>query len=159
MVHPVSVCLIVGAVIAVLSNLLRGQLDEAYDTAHICLISLLYYMLLVCLVRTPAGEVAARVAVVDTCILAGLGVADYRGIIHIPSLSVVMEAQYVGGVEMPLRRLGGTSNGMFGDPNDFGLLIASCILYSFYLLGDRSAVLARARCGYYPCPCCCMPCR
>jgi O-antigen ligase len=114
---------------------------------------LLYYMLLVCLVRTPARvKWLLASLVVDTCILAGLGVADYRGIVHIPSLSVVMEVQYVGGVEMPLRRLGGTSGGLFGDPNDFGLLIASCIIYSLYLLGDRSAGLARRAVWVLPMP-------
>ncbi len=139
-VHPVTVCVIGVVATAILSNLLRGQLEEAYDTANFCMITFLYYILLVCLVRTPARmKYLLASLVIDTCIIAGLGVDDYRGIVHIPNLAVVTEFQYVDGEEVPYRRLSGTQSGLFGDPNDLALLIAGCIIYSLYLLGDRSA--------------------
>ena len=42
---------------------------------------LLYYMLLICVIRTPARlKWLLASLVVDGCILAGLGVADYQGV-------------------------------------------------------------------------------
>ena len=117
---------------------------------------MLYYMLLFALsrrLRARAGGPQSPGGL-DTRILALLWVGDYRGVIHIPQplRSCALELQYVDGVEMPLRRLGGTEGGLFGDPNDLGLLIASCVIYSFYLLGDRSAGPPRPASWVLPLP-------
>ena len=47
--------------------------------------------------------------IVDGCIVAGLGVADYKGIVQIPNLIIVTEVQYnADGEAIPFRRLAGT---------------------------------------------------
>ena len=91
--------------------------------------------------------------VIDTCIIAGLAVADYRGIVQIP------EPRHrdggtvrCDGEEVAISKAGRHRSGLFGDPNDLGLLIAGCIIYSLYLLGDRSAGLPRRALWLLPLP-------
>jgi O-antigen ligase len=135
--HPVSVCVMGVVATAILSNLLLGQVDDAFNTADWFFKTVLYYVLLICIVRTPARmKWLLASLVVDGCIVAGLGVADYKGIVQVPNLIMVTENAYVDGVQVSFRRLAGT--GLFGDPNDLSLMIVGCVIYSMYLLGDRS---------------------
>jgi hypothetical protein len=67
-------------------------------------------------------------------------VADYEGIIKVPNLVVVTEVEFnADGEAIPFRRLAGT--GLFGDPNDLSLMIVGCVIYTAYLLCDRSVSL------------------
>lgn len=139
--HPVSICVFGLVATAILSNLLQGQVVEAVDTADGFMKLLLYYMLLVCVVRTPARlKWLLASLVIDGCIVTGLAVADYKGIIQVPNLVVLVEMSYDDGEGVPFRRLAGS--GLFGDPNDLSLMIGGCIIYCTYLLGDRSVPLA-----------------
>jgi len=150
--HPVSVCLFGVLTTAVLSNLLQGQLDAAVNTADIFVKLYLYYVLLLCVVGTPSRlRWLLASLIVDGCIVAGLGVADYKGLIQVPNLVVVTEVLYdADGEPMPFRRLAGT--GVFGDPNDLSLMIVGCVIYTMYLLGDRSVSLARRAIWLIPLP-------
>jgi O-antigen ligase len=138
--HPVSVCVMGVVITALLSNLLQGQVEEAGDTADMFLRIFLYYILLISVVRTPARlKWFLASLVIDGCIVAGLGVADYMGIVQVPGLVMMMENHTVGGETAQFRRLAAT--GLFGDPNDLSLMVVGCVIYSMYLLGDRSVVL------------------
>ena len=85
-------------------------MEEAVDTADWFFKIFLYYLLLVCVVRTPARmKWLLASLVIDGCIVAGLGVADYKGIIQVPNLIIVMEVTYDrDGEEVAFRRLAGT---------------------------------------------------
>ncbi len=149
--HPVSVCVMGVVITALLSNLLQGQVDEAGDTADTFFKIVLYYILLISVVRTPARlKWFLASLVIDGCIVAGLGVADYMGIIHVPGLVMMMENHTVGGETAQFRRLAAT--GLFGDPNDLSLMIVGCVIYSMYLLGDRSVALPRRALWLLPLP-------
>lgn len=150
--HPVSVCLIGVFATAILSNLLLGQVGESADTADWFFKHSLYYVLMVCVVRTPARmRWLLASLIVDGCIVAGLGVADYKGLVQIPNLIVVEEFQYdADGEPLAFRRLAGT--GVFGDPNDLSLMIVGCVIYTMYLLGDRSASLPQRAIWLLPLP-------
>jgi len=149
--HPVSLCVIGVVTTAILSNLLQGQVEDAVNTADWFFKIFLYYILLICVVRTPSRmKWLLASLVVDGCIVAGLGVADYMGILHIPNLIILMEVQFVDGEEVLFRRLAGT--GLFGDPNDLSLMIVGCFIYTAYLLGDRSVSPPRRALWLLPLP-------
>ncbi|WP_406695895.1 O-antigen ligase family protein [Singulisphaera sp. Ch08] len=142
--HPIGACVLTLALSAVLSNLVRHGIQEAIETFDVLMKVVLYYILLVIIVRSPSRmKWFLASLVVDGCIVAALGVADYKGIIKIPSLVVLEETRYVDGIEVPFRRL--SSTGLFGDPNDLSLLLVGCVINSLYLVSDRSiAVPLRA---------------
>lgn len=150
--HPVSICVIGVFVTAVLSNLLQGQVTEAVDTADWFFKIFLYYILLVCVLRTPARlKWLLASLILDGCIVAGLGVADYKGIVKIPNLIIMEEYTYDAyGEGTPFRRLAGT--GLFGDPNDLSLMIVGCVIYCMYLIGDKSVAMWRRAIWLLPLP-------
>ncbi len=150
--HPVSICMIGVLATAILSNVLQGQLDVAVDTADWFFKLLLYYILIVCVVRTPVRmKWVLASLIIDGCIVAGLGVADYKGLVKIPNLIMVEEFQYdADGEPLPFRRLAGT--GVFGDPNDLSLMLVGCVIYTLYLLGDRSGSPTRRAIWLLPLP-------
>ena len=156
--HPVSVCVIGVVVTAILSNLLQGQMEEAVDTADWFFKIILYYILLVCVVRTPARmKWLLASLVIDGCIVAGLGVADYKGIVQVPNLIIMTEVHYnADGEEVPFRRLAGTGavrRPERPEPDDRRL-------YHLLHVSARRPVgpaCRAARSGCYPCPCCSRP--
>ncbi|SIO61453.1 O-Antigen ligase [Singulisphaera sp. GP187] len=138
--HPIGVCVLTLASTAVLSNLANGGIQDAADAFDVMSKVFLYYILLVVVVRTPARlKWFLAAMVINGCVVAGVGIADYKGIIRIPSLIVVEEMRYANGQAIPFRRLGST--GLFADPNDLGLFLVGCMINSLYLASDRSVAL------------------
>ncbi|AGA26795.1 O-antigen ligase family protein [Singulisphaera acidiphila] len=135
--HPIGLCVLTVAATGVLSSLAPGGVAEAADTLDVLGKVVFYYILLVVVVRSPARmKWFLASLVVDGCIVAALGVADYKGIYKVPGLAMVEETRFVSGIEVLYRRLGST--GLFGDPNDLSLLIVGCVVNSLYLASDRS---------------------
>jgi O-antigen ligase len=138
--HPISVCVLTVAVTGVLSNLAAGRMEDSAEAFDDLGKVVLYFILLVVVVRSPARMKWFLAAiVVDGCIVASVGVADYKGIMKVPSLVVSEECRFVDGQMIPFRRL--SSTGLFGDPNDLGLLLVGCIIFSLYLITERSVAV------------------
>jgi len=138
--HPVGLCVITVAFTGVLSNLIHGGLADAALTLDALIKVVLYYFLLVVVVRSPVRlKWFLASLVIDGCIVAALGVADYKGYFKVPGLVMIEEVRIVDGESFPFRRL--CSTGIFSDPNDFGLFLAGCLTYSLYLAMDRSGSL------------------
>lgn len=135
-VHPISLCVIAMTATAVVSSLANYGIEAAGETFDVMVKIVLYYLLLVVVMRTPRRlQWFLGSIVVDSCIIALLGIGDYKGYFKIPGLYMVEEARYVDGQEIPFRRLGST--GLFGDPNDLSLLLVGCMVNSLYLATDR----------------------
>jgi O-Antigen ligase len=136
--QPVTVC-VLGLLLAVLlSHLasldLPGALSYGYDFAKMAA----YFMLFVGLVNTPARLrtfLFCMTAFATVAVL--LAVLQYHGFVTLPNLKQVVEGTVdaATGKNDQIVRL--TGSGIFGDPNEVGVLIAMLILPALYWLTDR----------------------
>jgi len=131
--NPITACVLALFSITVLTELLRGRLDAAYDAAEVLGKMAVYFLLLVGLVDTPRKMrwMLQSLLACGVLILA-LAVLDYHQIATIPGMHITVEGVMVDGEWVEERRLGTTS--IFGDPNDCALFINHCILIAVYLV-------------------------
>jgi len=122
--NPITACVLALFSITVLTELLRGRLDAAYDAAEVLGKMAVYFLLLVGLVDTPRKMrwMLQSLLACGVLILA-LAVLDYHQIATIPGMHITVEGVMVDGEWVEERRLGTTS--IFGDPNDCALFICS----------------------------------
>ena len=140
--QPITALVVALLPIMVLSNLVRGQGDLAWDTASTFFKIVLYYMLLVAVVDSTRRLVVFLVAsVLIAVVIMGISVLDFHGYIHVPGLARMTDiVQETDSDYTQIRRMGST--GLFADPNDVSLLIVQNLLIAGYFVADRSSPLA-----------------
>ena len=142
--RPVTVC-VVGLFLAmILSHLAQLDLVNAGVYAVDFFKVLLYYMLFVGLVDSVARlrTFLFWMLVFGTAAV-GLAVLQYHGVVTLPNLNQVKETVHaaVANRETSLLRL--TGSGIFGDPNELGVLTSVLIMVALYWLTDRRSGPAR----------------
>ncbi len=124
--RPITVCAIglLGAV--ALSMVIHGRFDVFDDMFPEFAKVLLYFLLLMAVVDTPARMLSLMGWLVAiTIVLAVLGLLVFHEIIPIPSMTPVLQGEYdpETGQMVQVPRL--CSMGVFNDPNDFCLILTA----------------------------------
>ena len=137
--RPINVCVVCVWVAVVVSHLARLNTFDARETGFEFGKVILYFLLVVALVDTPARlrELLLWLAAFIT-ILAAIAVLHYHGHIEIPSLTILEEREWNSETHefeiTPRLR----STGIFNDPNDLSLILGVGILISLYFAGEKS---------------------
>jgi O-antigen ligase len=129
----------------ILSHLSHGDLYDARIMAVVVLKLLIYFLLLVGLVDTPARlRKFLIVVVVFISATAALSLLNWHEILDIPSLAPVSQNEGADDDDQPdlLYRLLGP--GIFNDPNDFSLILVVGMLISARFAVDKGPAPLRA---------------
>jgi len=133
--RPITVC-VVGLLIAVaLSQISHFQFTTAWNCALEFSKVVVYYLLLVAVVNTPARlRWFLGCTAVFACIHIGMAVVQYHGLIDLPAMRPVEEqarAKENGEIITRFRMCGA---GLFHDPNDLSVLAATTIMLCLFPL-------------------------
>ncbi|HEX8523945.1 MAG TPA: O-antigen ligase family protein [Tepidisphaeraceae bacterium] len=135
---PISFC-VVGLLLAVLcSHLIRFDIKSAQQYGIEFFQFVLYFMLLVVLVSTPARMHKFLIALnIFTLILSAIALADYLGYIHLNTIVMAEETLSTDGkyIGPGLKRLAAT--GIFANPNDLSRILVIGITISLYALMEK----------------------
>src|SRR6516162_784816 len=144
--QPITLC-VFGLLIAILlPSFLTGDVAEAWRTGYYFTKVIVYYLLFVSLVTTPA-----RLRTLLICILAFSGtitllaVLRYHDIIQLDTIQTLedrMQGMY--GSTITIHRLQGT--GIFHDPNELCVLLAAMVPLSLYFSLPSSSLGTRNLC-------------
>jgi hypothetical protein len=135
--RPVNACVVGMLAAIVLSHLSNLELIRAWADGSGFLKLLLYYLLLISVVDTPArlsrllGWLGLCAALVST-----LAVLHYHEIVSVPAIKFLRDSLDGSGDEESLiERLGST--GLFQDPNDMSLMLVMAVTVSLYQIIER----------------------
>jgi hypothetical protein len=142
--QPVTFCVVGLLVTIVLSHLATLKMEEAGRAGIIFLKVVVYYLLLVSVVNTPARLrqflfwIACFVVV-----MAVVTVLQYHEVIQLPTLRILsdIDTDPLTGQQISLRRLQGS--GIFNDPNEFCLMLGAAMPLALYQLTNRRASFLR----------------
>lgn len=127
---PITVCVFAVMAFAVLSHLARFQFGEAYSTFDLTSKIILYYVLMTVLIDSPDRlRQTWKWLGLSIVTITALSVAKYHGFVNIDEIIVTLD-----GDGRELRRLGAI--GIFGDPNDMGLMLALGIPIALYFASE-----------------------
>ena len=136
--RPITACVLGLQVMVVLSLVANLDLAAAGESGFEFFKVVLYYLLLVGLVTSPARirQFIFWFAAFSV-ILTLVAVLQFHGAITLPNLKVLTDRSFDQGrgVEIIYRRL--QSTGVFNDPNDLCLVLVVGILLSVYAIGER----------------------
>ena len=142
--RPVTVCVLGLSLAMILSHLAQMDVGNAAVHGVDFFKVVLYYMLFVGLVDSPARlrTLLFWITVFGT-VTVGLAVLQYHGVITLPNLSQIVEGarDAATGAEGKIVRL--TGSGIFHDPNEVGVLISVLIVLGLYWLTDRRSGAVR----------------
>ena len=131
--------------VVVLSHLAHGNTYDARLGGVDMLKACVFAMLVIALVDTTRRVHTMLLAVVTaTLAVAGLSLLHYHGVLHVPALRAVEQAN-VGAADEPgssVLRLCGI--GVFNDPNDFSLLLVIGMVICGYAMCEGRGVIARS---------------
>ncbi len=137
---PITVCVLGLWAAVVLSLLANLSLTGAGAWGFEFLKMVVYYLLLVGLVDSPARirRFLWWLAVLAAA-LTLLAVLEFHGVITLPNLKPLTDSIYdpVTGRDIAVRRL--QSSGIFHDPNDLCVMLVAGMFLSLYWLGERRA--------------------
>ncbi len=121
--RPVTTCLLVLLASIGISHLSHGFVWGARMSMLEFAKPLTLYLLLIALINTPRRLFAfAKIVALTIASVAGLALLDRQGIVSIAALESVRDRVSSGTEDvLMIERLRGT--GIFGDPNDFGLVL------------------------------------
>lgn len=141
--QPITLCVFGVLAAVVLSQLAMFNFGEAWRTGYFFLKVVVYYLLFVSVVNTPARLRTFIVCLVWLC--AGLTLVtllQYHDVISLPNLKTLIDTETdpVTGEIQPISRL--TASGALGDPNELGVVLAAVVPLALYLLTDRKTTLA-----------------
>ena len=136
--RPITVCVLGMFVIVVITPLMRGGIDEATRNALDFFPMVVYYLLLVGLLDTPARLKLFLVALL--LILATMTLIlllQYHGVINVAALKVFDrgDLDVVTGEVIIIPQLRGS--GLLNDPNDLCMVLTIGLLIGLYLFNDR----------------------
>ncbi|MEJ7636578.1 MAG: hypothetical protein WKF75_00960 [Singulisphaera sp.] len=146
--RPITAC-VVGMVAAVaLSHLARMEVEVAYFQTIEFVKVVLYYLLLVGVVDSTDRLRRFQAAlVVFMAVLAGLALLQWHGVVDMPAFTPLETwdgTDEATGAAIFLPRIRGGPTGVFGDPNDFCLVLIPGLMICLYGLGDRRLRWLRA---------------
>ena len=140
--RPITACVVGLLAAVVLSHLSHFSLGEARTAGEQFVKVVLYYLLLVSTVDSPAKLRTFQHWLVGLIIVvAGLALLQYYNLVNIPALEVLQVLQEGGEVDedtgerFVYARL--RSTGIFNDPNDLCLILSLAIITCLYFAGDR----------------------
>lgn len=135
--QPITLCILGLALVIPIPFLLSGDLGEAWRTGFHFAKVIVYYVLFVSIIVTPA-----RMRILLGCILAFSGIVtllavlQYHGAIQLNTIDALKDTvagQY--GDTITIRRLQGT--GIFQDPNELCVLLSALVpLCLYFMLSD-----------------------
>lgn len=143
--QPITICVLGLLGAAVASHLANGSIYFARMTFSEFGKVVLYYLLLVGLVTTPNRLRMLLTTVVGAvAMLAGIAVAQYHGILDLPSLSMLNDSMTdpVTGEAVTIRRM--RSVGIFNDPNDLSMILLLGMALAAYLVDVGPGFATRA---------------
>ncbi|OAI41159.1 hypothetical protein AYO40_03705 [Planctomycetaceae bacterium SCGC AG-212-D15] len=135
---PISLCVVLLWLAAVLSHLAQLALEPAWDIAVEFGKVIVFYLLLVGLVNsTQRLRQFLRVLLLLILVVAAIGMLEYHGLVEIPGLTTLQERHWndAAGEWDVYARVRAT--GIFNDPNDLSLILSLGFFLSLYCLGDR----------------------
>ncbi len=136
--RPITVCVLALLVFTVLASLAHMEFAKAATHGFEFVKVVLYFLLLVAVVNTPARLRTFVLSFGVFCAaVTGLAVLYYHGYIQLASISVLKDALYdpITQAKIVVPRLRGT--GVFDDPNDLCLMLVLGAMISLYGLSDR----------------------
>jgi putative inorganic carbon (hco3(-)) transporter len=142
--NPLMVCVLGFFAAIVLSQLSRLSFGLAWEGGLEFAKVVVYYALLVSVVRTPLRLKRFIAAlVIFTSVLSAMALLQYYGFVQITALKSIgdWEVDPVTGELFLLMRL--CSTGVFHDPNDLACIVVAAAWMCFYLAGDRGLGIAR----------------
>ena len=142
---PMAVMVVGILLVSLVSNLVRGDLQTAFDFATEFGKIAIFYLLLVAVVNSPVRlRWFLAWLVVFSLVPTVLALLQYYGMIDIPAFTAIEDDLQYGPVTGDLvsaKRLHATGN--FGDPNDFCEILNTAMLFSLYRLMDSSRGASR----------------
>ncbi len=142
--RPITLCIFGLLLAMLLSHLSHFALRSALDTTITYLKVVVYFLLFCGLVTTPSRlRHILNVVLWSVVIVAGATVLQYHGVISFPTIDVSRELgqKKFTGESGDILRLVGT--GIFQDPNDMCVLLATAVLLGLYRLADQAWSLFR----------------
>lgn len=136
--RPVTVCVLGLQAAAVLSHLSHAELDKAAQWGYVFFTILVYYLLVVATVDTPARLRAFLFCLtLSILVLTVLALAQYHGFLEFNKIKSIDEkvGDAAAGTEYVVKRLVGPGV-VFADPNDVCGIFVVGVLLSAYWLSD-----------------------
>jgi putative inorganic carbon (hco3(-)) transporter len=143
-IRPITVCVFGLLLAVILSHLTHFRFDETIKNGWEFFKMVLYFLLLVGLVRTPGRlRTFLRCFVVFAAVVAALAVLQYHGLIKLPNLNPLKDSMRndATGKDSFILRLQGS--GIFQDPNDLCILLVISILLALHWLTDPQVGFVR----------------
>lgn len=135
--RPITACVVGLLAAVVLSHLSHFSLGEARTAGEQFVKVVLYYLLLVSTVDSPAKLRTFQHWLVGLIVVvAGLALLQYYNVVNIPALEVLQagDVDEDTGERFVCVRL--RSTGIFNDPNDLCLILSLAIITCLYFAGD-----------------------
>jgi hypothetical protein len=132
--QPITLCVLGIFVSVLIPPLLTMDVEEGWRTGFYFLKILVYYLLLVSLVSTPARLRGLIAMLVPCCAaLALITILRYHGVLETTAKATVMDSLTSATGEVTFfERLQGT--GIFQDPNDLCVMLAAAVPLALFLL-------------------------
>jgi hypothetical protein len=143
--RPVTVCVLGLQAAAVLSHVSHLDFDKAGDWGYVFFTILVYYLLVVATVDTPARLRAFLFCLtLSILVLTFLALAQYHGYLEFNKLRSIDEkvGDAAAGTDYVVKRLVGPGV-VFADPNDICAVFVVGVLLSLYWLSDARLGFAR----------------
>ena len=142
---PITVCVLGLLVAAGLSQVVRGRMSQAMDFVPEFAKVVVYYLLLIATVNTPARlRFFLGCLVLFIVIIAALGLFQYHGLIDVEALKPVEQREYDAGTGEIISYPRLCSCGIFNDPNDLCLVLTFGIICCLYRAATASTHPAAA---------------
>jgi O-antigen ligase len=137
--QPITVCVVCLLPLVVLSHLGQAKAEDAAAHGFAYFKVLVYYLLLVSLVTTPARLQIFLYWLIGCCtVLTLVTVLQFHGAIELPTVKARvqdMDVDQATNEEVEFDRMQGS--GIFQDPNDLCLMLAACVPLCLFSLTDR----------------------
>jgi putative inorganic carbon (HCO3(-)) transporter len=142
--RPVTLCVLGVWAASVLSQLARGQIGLAFEFGAEFGKAVVYFLLLVAVIDTPARlRTFLGGLVVLVVASSGVGLLQYHGVIDVPAITPLerVERGPDGEVVATLQQL--QSTGIYNDPNDLCLILVTGALAALAMAVTGRGVFAR----------------
>lgn len=145
--QPITLCVFGLLVAVLLSPLLAGDIGEAWRTGFHFAKVVIYYVLFISVVTTPARLRVLLIAILTFCgVATALAVLRYHDIIELATIQTLKDSvsgDY--GETIDIKRLQGS--GIFQDPNELCVLLSAMLPLCLYFLIASRNVFAKIGCA------------
>jgi O-antigen ligase len=137
--QPIAICVFCLLPLVVLSNLGQFKTEDAFDHGFGFFKVVIYFLLFVSLVTTPARLQIFMYWLIGCClVLTLITVLQFHGAIQLANVEAKLkdtDMDHNTNEEVSIYRMQGS--GIFQDPNDLCLILAACIPLCLFALTDR----------------------